>query len=115
MSQIVSLFVAPNFTPATLTAQLATAHATNPISLLVFDNISAAEQAAAVWAQKQGIKLLFKGAYLDGAGYTAFNRLNGILASMVTQPASIVTAGVHAKTNAAANVASARGIGVTSI
>ena len=99
--------------PAAVTTQLATMHAANTITMIYTGGLNPAEQAAALWAQQNGIPWLARGIELDAIGLDPFAR--GVALLNKSNAQSVLAAGVTAKPTATAAAATVKGKSVTKI
>lgn len=113
MSNNVMVMADTAYTPATITAQLVSMHATTKITSVIVGGENAAERAAAMWAQNNGVPWVAMGSYMDGAGMNQFYR--GVFLLNASNPDQVVAAGVTAKPTIVAAAAAIKGKTVTKI
>lgn len=113
MTNNVMVMTDTTYPPATVTTQLTTMHASTKITAVYVGGENMAEQAAATWAQANGVPWVAYGHYLDGAGMNIFYR--GVFVLNVTNPDQVVAGGTSAKPTTVAAAATAKGKTVVKI
>lgn len=113
MSNNVMVMADTAYPPTTVFTQLTTMNATTKITSIIVGGENMAEQAAAMWAEQNGVPWVAYGHYMDGAGMNQFYR--GVFLLNLSNPDQLVAAGTTAKPVTAAAAATVKGKTVVKI